>query len=498
MPLFITSTSTATRHDVYAIEGTPPLTIRGTGTSRVGYVAQLPWGPMVTESVPGTFKDVINMYGPPGMTHTGSGYLGLIGKPWIPGQLGIVRVLGPTAVKAQIALQTFVTAIAKYEGTEGNSIVCTVSNASDGDANHFNLKVEVTGASGTSTDFLQNLNYSGVGADSVPVFTNTILLGNITKQLSGRPANNTYTMAAGTNGTVTSTEYVGTAGTADKGIALLEGDDQVRLVCTDDPGNSLRAAVNAGLVAHYALLTDRVVFLNGNSGLSLAATATDVASYRSQGVVYVDPWYRKYDDVTGALQLVAPAALAAAVASNMSPSTSIAWKNAEVQALMRDVVSLETDRGAGAGSNTAQGVVTIIREATGGFTFEAGKVTINASDPAKGNLTRTRMGIYIAKSLKDSVRSIIDAPNVEVNQDDVVQAVDAFLDGLKRAQKTDPNHTPYILDYAITPVSQSNTTAELAAGDLNINISVKIGSSIERLFFRITYGETVIVTQQAA
>lgn len=497
MGILISSKSTANRHGAFAIEVQPPLAVRATGTGVVAHVAQFPWGPVGSVYTPTSYKNALDTFAPAGMSRTGSGYLGLAQKGWP--SLRIVRVLGPTAVKAFVMLTSAAPANIirlelKYHGTAGNSVVATVSAASDGDALHFNLKVEITGATGVTTDFFQSLNYSGTGADSVPDLTNCYLVGALAKQTSGRPVNGTYVLASGTDGTVTSAEYVGTAGAPDKGISLLETDKSIRHVVADDCGNSLRAAVNAGLKAHAELMGDRFAYLSGNSGQTLSAVKADVASYRSTHVRYADPWHRMFDDTTGAKQLVPTAALLASVKAQLSPSTSDAWKNAEVMAMTRCVVELETDRGDAAGQLTEQGITTLTKEEDGGFTFEAGVVTIAPSEPAKRNATRTAMLIYIATALTKACRSIIDAPNVEANQLDIIRACDTFLAGLKAAQTTDPNHTPHIRDYSIKPLNSTNAQASIDAGDLEVFIEAKTSSAIERLFFSLKVGETVTIT----
>ncbi len=377
--------------------------------------------------------------------------------------------------------------------TAGNSVTVTTSAASDGDANHFNLTVTVDGASGTTTDFLQNLNYSGTGTDSAPVLTNCLLIGTIVKGVGGIAASTTYTCASGTNGTIDATTYVGTAGTADKGIAKLEGDRAVDAVFTGDPGNTYRAAVNAGLVAHANLMTDRVAYINGDSGLTQALTITDVANYRSARCVYVDPWVYITDDVTAATQLVPPACFAAAVACQLSPSTDIGWKDDKVIAMLDGIVSLESDRGDAAASNTDAGIVTIGREINGGFTFELGVVTIAPTTPSKRLLTRTRMGHFIARSEVSSLRSKVNSPNVPFNQQDEVNAIEIFLSGLKANVDNDPNNTPFIMDYAITDLHVANSVASLAAGEFWIPQDIQTGPTQEKIFLSLNYGPTVSV-----
>lgn len=496
MPIFVSSTTAARRHGVYAIRRTPPATIRAAGTGVVAIIAQFPWGPDQVLTTPAGTKELLDMVAPSGMTRTGSGYLSLLGKAYPT--LRFVRVVGSGAAKASATLtQTgpvdVLTVEAKYKGSGGNSLSAVVDNATDGDVNHFNLTVSCTGASGTTTDVFENLNYSGTGDDSVPTFSSKLLVGAITRLAAGRPTNGTYTFSGGSDGTVTGSDYVGTAGAPDAGISLLEADNSIAHFFTDDPGDTLRAAVNAGIKAHAELMGDRIGYVCGDADLTSAEVVTDAANYRSEFVVYADPWVYVYDDVTGAEQLVPPTGFAASVAAQVSPSTSIAWKDPEVGEMLTGIVRLAQPRGQAAADLTDAGVCCLIEEENGGHRFEAGVVTIAPSDPSRRTLARTRMGVYIAKSFVQSVRSFVDAPNVPANWDLILGALDAFMSGLKKAQHNDPNHTPHVRDYAILDLSAVNSQSDLDNGIFTIPLNVKTSSAMEKIFLSIQYGESVTV-----
>ncbi len=499
MAVFVTSTSAARRHGVFAIERTPPATVRATGSATSVIIEQFPWGPSQTLTEPTGMRNMLDTIAPPGMTRTGAGYLSVIRKGWP--LLKFIRVLGSTAVKASCVISS-VTPVAlftltlKYPGTAGNSVTATIATASDGDSNHFNLSVTVTGATGTTTDKLENLNYSGTGSNSAPDLTKTLLLGTITVTAQGLPVLGSTTFSLGTDGTIDATTYVGTAGTADKGLAKMESDRTVDGFFVGNPGDTIRAAVNLGLAAHADYMTDRVAYINGNSGLTMAATQTAAAISRSQRVVFVDQWVNITDDTDGTTRLVSGASWAASVASQLPPSTSIAWKSDKVQRMLSGIVDLESDRGEAAASNTELGIVTFNREESGGFTFEAGVTTIAPTTPAKRNLTRTRMGHYIARSIVTSLRSSTDAPNVPVNQQDEICAVDKFLGQLKRNATTDPNNLPHILNYAIADVEAANSQTSLDAGEFSIPIDVKTSSAQEKIFISMNFGENVTVSTQ--
>lgn len=501
MPVFVTSTSVARRHGAYALERTPPAAIKATGTGRPCLVAQLPWGPMQKLTAPSGLKALYNTIAPAGFDRTGSGYLSAIRKAWPGDVLRFVRVLGSTAAKATAVVATSAPATiwtveAKYEGTAGNSITVTSSAASDGVSGHIKLTVTMTGASGTTTDIIDNLPTASAPS-TAPDLSKLLLVGKLTFGTGGTAVLGTATMSGGVDGTINSGAYVGTAGTGDKGIAQLEGDKGIRQFFTDDAGDSLRAAVNAGLVAHATRMTNRVAFINGDSGQSASDAQTDVASYRSTRVVYTDPWVYVLDDVTGAKTLVPSAPFAASVASQLSPSTAISWKAPEVIEMLQGINDLEAERGESAADNSDAGIATFIREENGGFSIEAGVVTIAPSDPTRARLTRTRMGDYIAESFINSTRSFIDAPNVPYNQGPLVAALDAFMSRLKKNQDSDPNHTPHVVDYAISNLSAVNTADEIAEGNYTIPLDVRTSSGIEHLFLSIRFGEGVTVQHAA-
>lgn len=445
-------------------------------------------------------RNLLDMVAPAGMAHSGSGYLSLIRKGWAQ-PLKFVRVTGSGAAAATCTIEKTgpvdcLTLALKYVGNNGNSVNATISAASDGDANHFNLTVSVVGASGTTTDLVQNLNYSGINADSTPDLTRCLLLGSITKVAAGVPLSGTTAFTGGSDGSITSGEYVGTAGTANKGVALFEADRTIDYLFADDCGGSLRSAVNAGLQAHADLMTDRVAFINGPSGQSAATARTDVANYRSLRAGYVDAWAYILDDVDGTKRLVPSASFAASVAAQLPPSTSIAWKSDVVQKMLAGIVDLEFDRGDGAAANTDAGIITLMRERAGGFTFEAAPNTDMPVNPDKGQLNRTRMGHYIARSIVDSLRTNTDAPNVAAIQQDEIVAVDTFLGQLKKNATTDPLGLPHIINYAIKDVKTSNAQSDLDNGEFTIDCDIKTSSAQSKIFIGMNFGESTQVSVQ--
>jgi hypothetical protein len=71
--------------------------------------------------------------------------------------------------------------------------------------------------------------------------------------------------------------------------------------------------------------------------------------------------------------------------------------------------------------------------------------------------------------------------------------VQTFMERLTAAQKSDPNHTPHCLAYAIPPLAEFNAQGDLDAGQLTVPVDMKTSSGIEKLFFSVLFGESVQV-----
>lgn len=500
MGLFVTSPAAATLDGVYAMERTPPAVIAAKGTGVADLVGQFPWGPAQQLYTPTSIADRLNRFAPPGMSRLGSGYLAMIQKGWP--QLNVVRVVAATGVAAAAAPinktgpTLLFTVNALYEGTAGNSIVVNIAAASDGNANHFKMTLTVTGPSGTSTETFDNVDMT------VNPFTvagqaysdeNNYLAGVITQSSTGVPLTGNTTMTGGTDGSVAAADYVGTQGSADKGIALLETDRTCGRFITDDPGDSFRSTVNAGMVAHASYMGDRLAFMNGPKGQSISAVATDVANYRLDKAVYCDPWVYEYDDTTGAKQLVPSSSFAASVHAQLSPSTSPAWKSTEVvDGMLGGIVGLETDRGVGgAAANTANGVCTFIKEPNGGYSIEGGVLTVAPQDPSRKGIERITIGIYVAKAFQSSIRGFVAGPNVQQNQQNIIDALEVFLSGLVNNASVDANHLPHIVSYDIPDLSTFNTPASIAGGDFYVPLDMKTSSGMHRIFLSFQFGPSV-------
>lgn len=490
MPTLFVS-SPPNRTGVFAQERPLPAAVTAAGTGTAVIVGQFPWGPVNALTYPSTPGKAFQQFAPAGMDHTGSAYLSIIRKAWP--RLGIIRAKDPAAVAATASIlqssTPVLTVTAICAGSQGNSIVITIAAADDGNANHFNFTATVTGASGSTVEKYPNCNISGVGADVLPNTTASVLLASVVKANVGVPSGGNTTMSGGTDGTTTSTHYVGTPGAGNFGFALCENDGTIDHLFTDDAGNSIRASVNNGLLAHIVLTANKIGYANGNSGQTAAQAQSDVANYRDTRMVYVDPWAYVLDDINGTQRLCPSSCWAASVAAQIPPSLDIGYRAQSQINMMAAIVQLEADRGSNAGVNTQAGISTLIYAPTGGVTFEAGVNTSAVS--GQTDLTRSRMGIFIGKSVTAAWQPFVNAPNVQFFQQDLVNSLDAFLTTLKQQATINPAAAPYIVDYQLLDPKTVNTDASIANGDYTVAANIKTGSNMRRIFLGLQYGPNV-------
>jgi phage tail sheath protein FI len=197
--------------------------------------------------------------------------------------------------------------------------------------------------------------------------------------------------------------------------------------------------------------------------------------------------------VDGTERLVSPACALATVMAQLPASTSSAWKAQTVQAMLGFISRLEFSRGEAAGTATAAGICTLIKEMGGGYTFEAFVNTAAPVAPTKKNGTRTRMGIFIAKSIKLSLRQNVDAPNLPVTQRDVVGAVQTFMDGLLANASTNALGLEHVAAWGWGDFAQANLAADVANGFFTLPLDVTTSSQMEKILLSIQYGENVVV-----
>lgn len=491
--LFITSPVEARYPGVFALETAPPRVIAGVSSGYIGFVGQFDWGPVQQVVAIESPAHFLNTFAPAGSPRSSTGYYALMRRKKLV--LKVVRVLSSDAVaasKSDAGTGGNLVSTAKYPGALGNSISRTIAAATDGDAAKRDLTYTLTDSiTGTTVEVYRN-----VAMNSTVDVTNSKLLASIAFSggtMTAWPSNGTANLASGSNGSaLVATDYTGTVGSADKGVALFEGTNgnNVRVVCHDDCGDSIRAAVNTGFVAHAADRGDRIAILEGNQNASWSAVKTALTgSLVTDRDVYNGAWCKVLDDA-GVLRISPLSTFWATAFVNQLPHESHAWWDDKVTDLYAGIEEIyapfATDSPTIKAEATERGICLPVQLASGRF---AALHDRSASQTAGKLFTiRRRITDFLAKSIVAAIPSFVNGPNVVEQQRQLKAQVDAFLTTQVKAG---------VIVAFSTDITTVNDSTSVAAGGFNIGIDAKTPSVMERITLLLNAGETVTVREAA-
>lgn len=512
MVQFVTSLGDAKQlPGVYALEVDPPPPSRAPGTDWVGFIGRFAWGPANTVVVIDSTQQYLNTYAPGGLGYTSTGYRALART--VQGQLKIVRAVASDATTASMRLATATptdiwTIAAKYPGALGGSVTIAISAADDAVSTHFNATVTL----GTEVEVYRNLS-AITGRISAPDISASKILGTFAAisanvGSSTRPVNGTYvlgvtatnasTLVAGSDGTIAASDYSGTAGSGDKGIAKFEGDADVTILCVDDCGSSLRVAVNTALVAHCVAESSKMCIITGDSGGSPSAAMSDIgtnaSAYRGERVTYLANWCN-VRDAAGALQLNPPCAFEAGALAHMPRHLGSHWKDERNARYYRGITSLEWSPGrANAILMRNLGVDYLVPTTGGSFAPKNGITTsLTAGQTA---IARRRLADFVARGVTAGQESYEGGPIDSVTRSEQLSRVKGFLQPMKDAAKQGEAATTEVIeDYAVSTLSSAE---DLAAGVHRIAVRVKSFATQDFIVFVLSVGTTVTITESAA
>lgn len=508
MTKLVSSLALATGRGVFGMFDREVAAAKAIKTGRCVMLCQLPWGPVgeITEfESPAIFRA---KFAPAGFDRTVPAYNVATKFAWP--DLNIIRVLADDAVKATINLQKAgpldcVEVNAKHFGSGGNGISCVVAAASDGVANSFDLTISKTNATtGKSTvEKYKNVDSTQTAASYwTGVTANSVLVGPLVKSAVGRPANGTYTLATGSDGSaIVAADYIGTPGSPDVGLSLCEKDPDIDFIfCGENPGDGIRATVNSGLTAHKTLMNDqREVLYFGAKDESDATAKTNAALHQDEGVYYVTGFGQVVDedatsDSTPMIEIPLAAALAG-FASTIQPHVSPAIKRRELTKYFAPIKGLTNGTGSAQSLESLEdnGVIAFEKNSDGTFSPYCGVCT-DKSTP----MFVARMRRFIMFSIGDALEDYRNSPNDDQTQEDERTIAKDFLDELVlNGKKGDIISKVCVKAAGLLPEEAANTTASEAAGDYTIPFEVQLFSEQKRIILKGLIGTTVTVTVAA-
>lgn len=391
---------------------------------------------------------------------------------------------------------------AKYPGDLGSSVVIVIAAADDGVSSHFNL----TATLGTESETYRNLSTLSAGAGVVlgDQSASKILasLSAVTANLLGstRPVNGTYALGvaatniaspvAGSDGISLATDYTGTAGQGDAGLALFEGDADVTIIAPDDCGATRRAAVNAAIVAHVEANT-RLGYVVFDSGTTLSSAASALSSYRSERAILAWPWVTVLD-ATGAWSLVPSAGIRAGALSKMPRHLGQHWKDSRNASSFSGVVALEYALGR-ANLIVAQNAgISPLVPAASAWAPKTDSTT--SLVPGKTKVARRRLADYVMRLATAGQEPYEGGPIDPATRSRQLAQVNTALQPLVDAgRRGEGEITEIVAAFDARTVSSSG---DLAAGVHKIQVRVQSYATQDVILFLLTVGPTVTIEEQ--
>jgi len=512
-PFFITNDQEISRLEgLYIKERNPPATVKGTSLNTVGICGVCVRGPVnevIEISSEARFLEVFGGrdYGAGG-TLIGKVWLALLNKPF--GALRVVRIAAAAAVKASFTLETAAagggTAVLQVDaanvGIWGNDVAVKVQAATNGDANYFDLKVRYLG----NVKHYKNLTIASTADNTLEILgDDDANLITLTKLAAGRPVNHAagvdgadsdgyvnlgetvaaFTSVAGTEGTVAATDYTG----AGDGLELLTGYSGVGIITVAEPDSAHYAAIKAKVLVEAAKVADRV-WVIGQDTVTGAASASisDVATYRSDRVIFCHNGAYTVDPETATEVLTRPEAWMASILSQTDVDINPGEQDAKAftagirrlynESLVReDYISLKE-----------AGVCAL--EKDDGFAFVSGVTTSLTS--GKEQITRRRCADYIQLSIAGMLKYSVKKKNLAARRNANKGAVSAWLRDLAKSERVVDTDDDGVAQF-IVDTDKLNTPAQRAEGIEKMLVRVKLIGHMLHLVLETEIGTGVVV-----
>lgn len=484
---------------LYIWEQNPPGFIQGVDLGVVGIAGECVRGPVDTAieiTTEARFKEVFGGrdYGAGGAL-AGEVWAALLGKKY--GKVIVVRAAATAGVASSFNAESAAggggTEIVKIEatskGTWGNNVGWKVEAASDADANKFNLRLRYLG----ETKLYENLNLFSTNDNSLTVLGDDV--GNwvkLTKLANGRPVNSAastdgadvdgyvllgqvvalFTSVAGTNGAIADADYTG----AGRAMSVL---DAYRGIGVQIVANRQTAAIKAAIKTAAAAATDRLYLMwSGTHADSVATVVADVASYRSDRVVYCYNSPYTLDPETATLIQVPPHAWLAAFLSQVD--VDVDPLDSANKKLLAGISKLTSEALVRADYKSLRAAGICALEKDDGFTFVSGVTTDLTS--GKTRITRRRSTDELQLAGGKRLKDFVAKKATDENKAQILGESVAYLDGLKKAQRI-------VKDFAVsfeqTPVQEATGLAfvvwrvRLIGHLLDIVLKTQIGTTVE-------------------
>jgi len=499
---------------VYISPKDPPPFVQEVGFAAVGIFGTCLKGPVnkpITIRSPREFKNIFGLdrHDAGGVAINSEVWKALMNKKF--GTLVVTRVAAAAAVKASFTLEDTAggagAAICRIDasavGLYGNDVYWKVEAASDGNANHWNLRIKYKGE-----EFLyENIDTSATGNDNTLTIIGTGDARNIdlVKIADGRPFTSVassdgadadgytalgqtvagFTSVAGADGTIAASDYTASGGpllqTASyKGVGVM--------FCGNEDG-TITAAVNAIMKTSAALSPDRLFLIHEGeltgSAVTVSAVATDVASFRDGRVVYCHNSPYTVDPQTATEVITSPVSWMACILSNTDVDIHPGEEDtipllAGISRLDQPALEREDYK-----TLKAAGICSLERNEEGSHLFVSGVVTLLTK--GKTEITYRRMRDFIQLSAAKYGRPFVKKRGTQANQDQLEGGLQAWLEGLQKRGRVVDSYSVDLED-----VNDDDTEAQ---GLEYVALDVKLINHWLHIVFLTDIGTGTIIEQ---
>lgn len=480
-----------TLEQLYITEKSPPGFVRGADLSVTGIFTKTVRGPLTPQIITSVAR-MLEVYGPRDVVAGGALYNELyrclLGKPF--GTMVVRRVAAAGATAATVTLSMFLKIDASSVGIWGNGITASVENASDGNANHFNLRIKWR----SEQALFENLNIFGAGDDNLRLTTgdDVGVLVTLTKMAAGRPVNVADTpLTGGSDGAVAATDYID--GLTD--IAAFRGISTV--ICPESlesvVAGGAQATLNAAIVAAAPQAVDRVFMtwdgLPANTPAQTLTALDAQITTKSDRIVWCYNAAKVLDSATGLNVECGPHVFLASIRSQNDVDVHAGSVDGKKQlAGIRELRNSTISRG-DLVLLRAKGVSTLVADESfgglgttrEGFSYQS--VVTTDLTPGKTELTRRVMADFILLSLADRLRFFVKQKNTIEKRAQMQAECIAFLSTLKSQNRVVENFA----------ILEGSTKVDRSKGIEKIILRVDLVDHLLHLVLEAEIGTGVVI-----
>lgn len=367
------------------------------------------------------------------------------------------------------------------KGVYGNSIQVKIESGST-TGKKYTIK-DIGPGSSLVQEVYDNVVITSLASNNV--FSKSLLVNALVLSSAAEPTNTAgfVPLAAGSDGTVTNTDY-------QNAIAKASIENAGNVLFLDEY-NSTR---NGYLVLHAAETQDKMVIVCGAEEDSVPTAINDVAAYRDVDgrVIYAYPYIQT--SVDGQTVFTPPAAWLASIITQTAPQIDPAFtKNAQFTVGITGLKKV-LSRASYIQLKDA-GICAFEYDSEIGFKVKSGVVT-QISDSSKVTILRRRMTDFLTNSVGKFLKNYQNAVNNAENRSLVKGAIVGFVTSLQNDGILPKDSEVKEGKATLVDVESSNTDSTIAAGFFKIIWKQRIYSAMRYIVLSAQIGESVVVTEQ--